>query len=367
MFQEDADMDWKITIRTLGTMLSAYLRTLWGFIITALSGFQLFQILATRIDGGLMTGPGATFCLCAGAVGVLLLADGHRKRKLLETRDRMQKLLSHSSYAVLPALAAKMQHPYPKLVSSLHIMVSAGLFPGAYIDLDRGVFVINPDLYPAPVSPDEAEPVQLIRQKSLYPYLAAVLMLLGFVLCVPFDRPSTFLSAGITTVAVFFITRRYAWDRFQVKPKIQPLPAPQAAALPFASDADKLLTEATRQVKELNALGRNISHPVLNESIERLVLICNQIFDCVGQHPEKIKRIRQFLNYYLPTTVKLLTDYQELSRQTSKGHNISSSMEKIESVMDSIEKIFQKELDDLFFDHAIDISAEIEVLKGMMS
>ena len=72
------------------------------------------------------------------------------------------------------------------------------------------------------------------------------------------------------------------------------------------------------------------------------------------------------MNYYLPTTVKLLKDYNEFRRQEAKGANITSAMQKIEGVLDTIINAFKKLLDDLFMDKALDVSVDIEVLEKMI-
>ena len=73
------------------------------------------------------------------------------------------------------------------------------------------------------------------------------------------------------------------------------------------------------------------------------------------------------MNYYLPTTIKLLNSYHRLSQQDVNGENIQSTMVEIERIMQTIVKAFEKQLDALFQDEAMDISADITVLEGMMA
>ena len=73
------------------------------------------------------------------------------------------------------------------------------------------------------------------------------------------------------------------------------------------------------------------------------------------------------MNYYLPTTLKLLESYDRMSRQDVEGENITQSMEEIERIMHTIVLAFEKQLDALFQDEAMDISADITVLEGMMA
>ena len=98
--------------------------------------------------------------------------------------------------------------------------------------------------------------------------------------------------------------------------------------------------------------------------IERLTA---QIFDCVRKNPEKLSQIRQFLNYYLPTTIKLMEQYVTLQNQSLKTENITEGMQKIEDLLDKVIIAFQRQLDALFEADVVDITADIRVMEQMMA
>lgn len=72
------------------------------------------------------------------------------------------------------------------------------------------------------------------------------------------------------------------------------------------------------------------------------------------------------MNYYLPTTLKLLNSYDKLSRQRVKGENIQKTMFEIEGMMETIAGAFEKQLDSLFDDDALDIAADISVMESIL-
>jgi 5-bromo-4-chloroindolyl phosphate hydrolysis protein len=72
------------------------------------------------------------------------------------------------------------------------------------------------------------------------------------------------------------------------------------------------------------------------------------------------------MNYYLPTTLKLLHAYETLEKQGIKGENIMSAKQDIERVLDTLASGYEQQLDNLFKADAIDISADIDVLESMM-
>lgn len=82
--------------------------------------------------------------------------------------------------------------------------------------------------------------------------------------------------------------------------------------------------------------------------------------------PNDIKLIRRFLNYYLPTTVKLTNKYVFTLSQKSDGENISETLSSIENVLGQIKTSFDKQHDALFADDALDISTDAVVLETMM-
>ena len=73
------------------------------------------------------------------------------------------------------------------------------------------------------------------------------------------------------------------------------------------------------------------------------------------------------MEYYLPTTVKLLKAYEELEKQPIQGENIITSKREIEESLDTLNTAFEKLLDKLFEEQAWDVSSDISVLKTMIA
>lgn len=77
--------------------------------------------------------------------------------------------------------------------------------------------------------------------------------------------------------------------------------------------------------------------------------------------------MRRMMDYYLPTTMKLLEAYEELDAQPVQGENIISSKKEIEDTIDTLNIAFEKLLDSLFQDTAWDVSSDISVLHTMLA
>lgn len=93
----------------------------------------------------------------------------------------------------------------------------------------------------------------------------------------------------------------------------------------------------------------------------------DKIFDRVEQNPASVGDIRKLMEYYLPTTIKLLQAYQDLDAQPVQGENIISSKKEIEKTLDTLNVAFEKLLDDLFQETAWDVSTDISVLHTMLA
>ena len=84
------------------------------------------------------------------------------------------------------------------------------------------------------------------------------------------------------------------------------------------------------------------------------------------QNPDKLPQMRKFMDYYLPTALKLLKTYAELDAQGVEGENIRESKQRIEQVMDTLVTAFEAQLDRLFEDDALDVSTDIDVMENML-
>lgn len=137
------------------------------------------------------------------------------------------------------------------------------------------------------------------------------------------------------------------------EPKPQPAPEKE-------SDHDAIL-------KKLKALNDQILDEGVSEKIDRIGELTSDIYEFIEQNPDRANQVRKFMNYYLPTTVKLLTSYSMLERQSYQGENIVASRKNIEDILSTLVHAFEKQLDQLFAAEAIDISSDIQVLETMIA
>lgn len=109
-----------------------------------------------------------------------------------------------------------------------------------------------------------------------------------------------------------------------------------------------------------------IADPVLSAKIDRLEEITSKIFRAVEEDPRKKDRIGTFLNYYLPTTQKLLDSYAEFEAAGVEGENLRQAKSRIASTMDSIVAGFEHQLDELYKADALDVDSDIRVMETIL-
>ena len=119
-----------------------------------------------------------------------------------------------------------------------------------------------------------------------------------------------------------------------------------------------------RQIREVN---EDIENPELSRKIYRIEEITQRILEFQKEHPDKAGELRKFLNYYLPTTLKLVTAYREFSEQPVQGDNINNAKNTIKQKLDTVNDAFAKLLDGLYQDEVMDISSDASVLESMLA
>lgn len=149
--------------------------------------------------------------------------------------------------------------------------------------------------------------------------------------------------------------------------------APQAAPAKSACEEKESEPKAEENdrfghwITAIREVNDRIDDKIISDKIDRIERLTIRIFETVRTRPDKEGQIRKFMNYYLPTTLKLLDSYALLEAQGIEGENISASKKQIEDIMDTLISGFEKQLDLLFGTQALDINSDIEVLESMMA
>ena len=198
-----------------------------------------------------------------------------------------------------------------------------------------------------------------IVHKPAAPIYAAAVVWILYALLFPLYRVGHFALCAAASAAVYLIARLFCRD---VVEEVEEKPEPTGNA-----ELDKMISDGNLAIAEMKRLNESIKDEKISRQIDRLEEISGKIFDCVKASPEKLPQIRKFMNYYLPTTLKILNAYDRMGSKGVSGENISGTMERVENMMGTIVTAFERQLDGLFGDQALDISTDITVLENMMA
>lgn len=130
---------------------------------------------------------------------------------------------------------------------------------------------------------------------------------------------------------------------------------------------EKVMDKGQEYIAKIRACNTAISEAEISGKISHMEMLIQKIFDRVGENPQSLEDISKMMEYYLPTTVKLLDAYRNLSAQPVQGENIQSSKVEIEQTLDTLNGAFENLLDSLFEDVAWDVSSDISVLQTMLA
>ena len=131
-------------------------------------------------------------------------------------------------------------------------------------------------------------------------------------------------------------------------------------------EIDRMVEEMDKSIDEMKRLDEVIEDERLSEQIVHLESVTEKIVEYIIKHPKKKKTMGKFFDYYLPTTIKLLKSYEHMNDAGISGTNIDSTKEKVENMMDMALAAFDKQLDALYADEALDVSTDITVMQNML-
>lgn len=260
--------------------------------------------LVLKIVAGLLVGATAAFAWMAG-LGTSMVCSVGRFRKYV-------KMIGTREYCNTAELAQKTGRPVKAVVKDLKKMIKKGWFLQGHLDKDGTCLMVSNEAYTQ--------------------YTA--------------------------------LMERMSKEKAEREAAEEKQKAEYAKLSPEVQRIVKAGDDYVRKIREANDA---IPGEEISAKISRMEMLVDRIFDRVEQNPDSVADIRKLMEYYLPTTIKLLEAYEELDAQPVQGENILSSKKEIEKTLDTLNVAFEKLLDDLFQDTAWDVSSDISVLHTMLA
>lgn len=145
--------------------------------------------------------------------------------------------------------------------------------------------------------------------------------------------------------------------------KVQETPAEKGEP----SELEEMIAEGKSCIKRLREMNDNIPGEEISAKLFRLETVLGEIFDGLSEHPEQAGQMHKFMNYYLPTTLKLVSAYEEFDDLSSQGEEILEAKQEIEKTLDTINSAFEELLNRMFRETAYDVTTDAQVLQTMLA
>ena len=178
------------------------------------------------------------------------------------------------------------------------------------------------------------------------------------------------LTLGLAGFSAYLVGKhagkkeREAAQAEEKQPEPAKTPAPQKS---YGPEIDPILQEGNRALSEMGRIYMSVQDVEVRKKINELMRITDKITQDAIHDPSDIPQIKKFMNYYLPTTIKLLNAYDRMSAQGIEGENLDKSMKSINEMLDQAIVAYKKRLDSLFENQALDIETDIEVMNQMLA
>jgi 5-bromo-4-chloroindolyl phosphate hydrolysis protein. len=333
---------------------------------TFLLGALICYIVFLAVDLPL----GSAIALACCLIAILPTTKGYYA---IMSAATLRKLVSSTTPGIPLSLAkasSYTQRPENALLWDVSLLRNSGILRSMAVLDNSLVLELWDSAQPILISTDDQYTFAEANRRRPYPALATGTIGLCAALLLPF--PLHWLLKAMIGLVLGSVLAKLPLGKLQytiLQESAKPVAPPKEAAAPAKTndpEVDSLLAKGNSYLLQLETLDRLIENEHISQRIVQLTDITRQIFGLVEEAPEKRRQIRQHIDYYLPTTIKLLSNYEDLSRQPVKGENIKGAMDKIEEMMDVVVTTFRKELDLLYQDKHIDISVDIEVMQKMM-
>lgn len=163
---------------------------------------------------------------------------------------------------------------------------------------------------------------------------------------------------------LYLQSRQEAEERRQAA-EAPPTSAPQPTA--GQAEAETVLEKGRACIEALREADRAIGKAEISARLRKLEAVLQSIFDSLQRHPDQIGEMQKFIEYYLPTTVKLVQAYRDFDQVGVQGENLQSAKAEIAKTLDTINEAFERVLNDLYQDAAFDAAADASVLQAMLA
>lgn len=299
----------KLYARTIGKMAKVMLQYFSGIPLILLS---YLAIIGNRVSENPMPEDSpAIICLeLVLAIGGLLTVSAIMNHRMIQRFKSYKRRIGQKTYCSVEELAHGVGKKKEFVQKDLRRMISKGFFPEGHLDKEENTLIISHETYH------------------------------------------------------YYEQCGQQWEEIKQQETVVKAQKTPSSLDPQVQD---VLDRGETFIAQIRKCNDDIPGEVISEKISCIELLIQRIFNRAKTHPEIIPDLKKLMDYYLPMTVKLLTAYAEMDAQPVQGETIENSKREIEATLDTLNAAFEKLLDDLFEDTALDVSSDISVLNTLLA
>ena len=245
-------------------------------------------------------------------------------RRRLKLAERYVGLCGRNMYDEIEHLAASTGRKTRRVIRDLQKMMKIGMFPEGHLDEKKTCFMLNDGIYIQYLETENNRKRREAESQSLS-------------------------------------SRQDVTDTQEANAGRTPDLTEQE------SELNAMIAEGMECIRKLRILNDKIPGEVISAKLFKLENLLKDLFDSVREHPEQMHRMHKLMNYYLPTTLKLVESYEEFDRVSVPGDDIIAAKAEIENTLDTINQAFAELLNNLFQDAVLDATTDAQVLKTMLA
>lgn len=319
----------KATVLKKPSKVPGVLIFMLGFALTVLFAILSIAlvfsaIVAPDLGAGVVFLLAPVIMLLAGGAGVGILGSSMMNR--VDRFNSYVKLIGMAEFCNITDLAAKVSKSTKFVVKDLNRMIKKGWFKQGHLDSQNTCLIITDSMY--------EEYKQLEQKKAIHMQEEA---------------------------------ERQEREKASMEQQAKQQQSQDAYRKTLAPEVQKVVEQGDAYIKKIRECNDAIPGEEISAKIDHMEMIVDKIFDRVEQNPQCVKDVRKLMEYYLPTTIKLLEAYAEMDAQPIGGENIQTAKKEIEATLDTLNTAFEKLLDSLFQEKAWDVSSDISVLNTMLA
>ncbi len=321
----------RIKTKKVGNVAGVLL-TVFGGIGT---GFASIGVLVTLM---LFLAKGVVLPLVGASAflfGFIFMIDrGCMKRNRIKRAERYVALCGGKSYIDIEELARQMGKSKKHILKDVKKMIKLGIFPEGHLDAQESCLILDDATF--------REYLKLEKERK----------------ALEMEDKVARMQEKQKAKGAYVMQETQVGQDVQGTLGTEGIDDPELAAL---------IKEGNDCIRKLRKMNEDIEGEVVSVKLSSLENLLQEIFDRVKEHPEQMPQMQKFMNYYLPTTLKLVEAYGEFDDVSVPGEDIASAKLEIEKTLDTINQAFAELLNKLFRSTVYDVTTDAQVLQTMLA